>query len=245
MVNGLDNRHKLTKNLECSDVNHSSLLETNINLVYRASTETLLSRLLVFKMYLEACQKVGLCHNHRQRWLESQILPSNLIEFSDPFGTVNEELSLANLNDSSLDEAIMYTLEDVQSMLDMPPGEIFYIAIDEANVGCQKHLDAFYDDHGSYPILKEIIRAWKRRLSHFPVRFVIAGTMIPEEYFQSKAGEWDDFHWCSDTGSFNDPESHRRYVSQFLPPALKASITGQALLDRMWQWLQGRSVRSD
>ncbi|KAJ3924564.1 MAG: hypothetical protein NXY57DRAFT_857270, partial [Lentinula lateritia] len=52
--------------------------------------------------------------------------------------------------------------------------------------------------------------------------------------------EWDDFRWCSDTGSFNDPEDHRRYVSQFMPVSFASSVTGQALIDRMWYWLRGR-----
>ncbi|GAW08147.1 hypothetical protein LENED_010193 [Lentinula edodes] len=121
-------------------------------------------------------------------------------------------------------------------------GDSFYIAIDEANVASRKHDEAFEDQHGRYPILKEIIRGLRRQIgsSKIPIRFVVAGTMIPEDHFQSTVGEWDDFRWCSDTGSFNDPEDHRRYVSQFMPDSFSSSVTGQALIARMWYWLRGR-----
>ncbi|GAW08148.1 hypothetical protein LENED_010194 [Lentinula edodes] len=59
-------------------------------------------------------------------------------------------------------------------------------------------------------------------------------------FLVNTSGEWDDFRWCSDTGSFNDPEDHRRYVSQFMPVTFASSVTGQALIDRMWYWLRGR-----
>ncbi|KAJ3846562.1 hypothetical protein EV368DRAFT_6233, partial [Lentinula lateritia] len=115
-----------------------------------------------------------------------------------------------------------------------------YITLDEANAASKKHRRAFSDEYGRYPILKEMLRALRRRMGHLPVKFVVAGTMIPPEHFQSATGEWDDFRWCSDTGSFDDPEEHRRYVSQFLPSEFVSSMTGQALLDRSWRWLRGR-----
>ncbi|KAJ4481232.1 hypothetical protein J3R30DRAFT_3215689, partial [Lentinula aciculospora] len=71
----------------------------------------------------------------------------------------------------------------------------FYIALDEANVASRKHVEAFEDQHGRYPILKEIIRSLRRRMGHLPIRFVVAGSMIPEDH---AVGEWDDFRWCSD-----------------------------------------------
>ncbi|KAJ4479577.1 hypothetical protein C8J55DRAFT_429178, partial [Lentinula edodes] len=119
-------------------------------------------------------------------------------------------------------------------------GDFLYIALDEANVASRKYDEAFEDHHGRYPILKELIRGLRRQLGHLPIRFVVAGTIIPENHFQSLVGEWDDFRWCSDTGSFNDPEDHRRYVSQFMPVTFASSVTGQALIDRMWYWLRGR-----
>ncbi|KAJ4481230.1 hypothetical protein J3R30DRAFT_3700854 [Lentinula aciculospora] len=122
----------------------------------------------------------------------------------------------------------------------MPPGNFFYIALEEANVASRKHDEAFEDQHGRYPILKEILRGLRLRMGHLPIRFVVAGTMIPKAHFKSTVGEWDDFRWCSDTGLFGNPEEHRRYVFQFMPPEFASSFTGQTLLDRMWQWLRGR-----
>ncbi|KAJ4465595.1 hypothetical protein C8R41DRAFT_737635, partial [Lentinula lateritia] len=58
-----------------SSANHVSLLQTNIRLVYRAVSEVLPTRLLIFRMYLEVCAKQGFCLQQRQRWLELQIFP--------------------------------------------------------------------------------------------------------------------------------------------------------------------------
>lgn len=225
-----------------SDSNYTSSLEANIQIIYKISSEALLERLLMLKMYLEVCSQDGFCHDHRQRWLESQIFTRNLMPLFDPFTFLNREINNACMNDATLDEAIMYTLEDIQSIWDMPPGEFFYIVLDEANVGSRMYENAFSDEYGNYPILKEIIRSWQRRMGHLPVKFVVAGTVIPQEHFQSATGEWDDFTWSSDTGSFDNPETHRDYVSQFMPQEVRVSVMGQSLLDRMWQWLQGRFV---
>ncbi|KAJ3812055.1 hypothetical protein F5876DRAFT_75245 [Lentinula aff. lateritia] len=223
-----------------SDPTHTSVVHDNIHVVYRTCSEALLARLLIFNVYLKACSKAGFSHDQRRRWLESQIFPPNLISAFDPFWKIKNSISTLQLSDSILDEAISHTLEDIQSIWDMPAGEYFYVVLDEANVASTKHRWAFSDEYGRYPILKEMLRALRRRLGHLPVRFVVSGTIIQPEHFQSAVGEWDDFRWCSDTGSFDNSTEHRRYVSQFLPPELVKSITGQALLDRSWQWLRGR-----
>lgn len=222
-----------------SEADYTSSLQNNIHLVYRSTCEALLARLIIYKIYLEACSREGFCHEQRQRWLQSQILIDQIASF-DAFSMIKSDLSVGDLSTSALDEAIETTLEDIQDIWEMPPGEFLYVVLDQANVAARTHPFAFCDEYGSYSLLKEMLRALRKRLGHLPVRFVIAGTIIPPEDFQSGVGEWDDFHWCSNTGSFDDPEVHRRYVSQFLTPELKASVTGQALMDRMWQWLQGR-----
>ncbi|KAJ3901081.1 hypothetical protein F5879DRAFT_992269 [Lentinula edodes] len=210
-----------------SDPEHASALRDNIHLVYRACSEALLTRLLVFNMYLKACLKVGFSHHQRRRWLELQIFPFDLTSAFDPFGKIKNSLSYLHLPDSVLDEAISCTLEDIQSIWDMPPGEYLYIALDEANVASTKHRWAFSDEYGRYPILKEMLRALRRRLGHLPVKFVVAGTMIPPEHFQSAIGEWDDFRWCSDTGSFDDSEAHRRTNSS---GSLMAMVTWEVIM---------------
>lgn len=223
-----------------SKANHTSSLQNNIRLVYRSTCEALLARLIIFKIYLETCSRDGFCHEQRQRWLESQILIDQIASSFDAFAMIKNDLSASDLSTSFLDEAIKNTLEDIQDIWEMSPGEFLYVVLDESNVAARKHCFAFHDEYGNYPLLKEILRTLRKQLGHLPVRFVIAGTIIRPEDFQSGVGEWDDFHWCSDTGSFDDPEAHRHYVSQFLTPEFKASVTGQALMDRMWQWLQGR-----
>ncbi|KAJ3858475.1 hypothetical protein EV359DRAFT_87697 [Lentinula novae-zelandiae] len=223
-----------------TDPHYTTSLQNNVRTVYRIACEALLARLIVFKMYLEACSKAGFCHDHRQRWLESQIFPHNLASPFEPYGKIKHQISIACVNDSVIDEAILHTWEDIQFLLQMAPGEVFYIVLDEANVVSQKHYGALEDDGGPYPLLKAILRSWQLHMGCFPVKFVVAGTVIPQEHFQSSLGEWDNFLWCSDTGCFDDLEIHRRYVSQFLPPQFGKSDAGRLLMDRMWHWLRGR-----
>ncbi|KAJ3787097.1 hypothetical protein GGU10DRAFT_154918 [Lentinula aff. detonsa] len=223
-----------------SNDRYATALHNNKHAVYRTVSEALLSRLLVFKMYLEACSQEGFRHDHRQRWLESQIFTDTLADLFDPFAKIKLEINGAFVSDSIIDDAISRTLEDIQDIWEMPAGHFFYIVLDEANVASRKHDEAFADEYGHYPILKEILRSFQRRMGHLPIKFVVAGTMIPQEHFQSAAGEWDNFHWCSDTGCFDDLQEHRKYISQFLPSHFEKSDIGQALLHRMWQWLRGR-----
>ncbi|KAJ3848715.1 hypothetical protein EV368DRAFT_86306 [Lentinula lateritia] len=240
-INHLESNRNWTRYLPLrSSARHATSLRNNIQTVHRLTGEALLARLLVFKMYLEACSKDGFCLDHRQRWLESQIFPHTFASSCEPYGKLKHEIARAYLPDSVLDEAIMRTLEDIQGIWEMSQDEFFYIVIDEANVASQKHNGAFEDEHGRYPLLKEIIRSWKRRMGHLPIKFIVAGTVIPQEHFRSNTGEWDEFWWCSNTGYFEDPENHRRYISQFLLPQFEKSNTGRLLLDRMWHWLRGR-----
>ncbi|KAF8824264.1 hypothetical protein HHX47_DHR8000440 [Lentinula edodes] len=222
-------------------VHHESLhIPANRRLVYRAVSEVLLARFLVFRIYQDICSKQGFCLEQRQRWLELQIFPMNIIPLYDLFGLIKSEIADACLSDEELDEAMLNLADEIQSTWEMPAGDFFYIVVDEANVASRMHEEAFEDQCGRYPILKEIIRSLRRRMGSLPVKFIVSGTIIPEEHFQSNVGEWDDFHWCSDTGSFDDREEHCRYVTKFLPPKFATSVPGQALLDRMWQWLRGR-----
>ncbi|KAJ3884538.1 hypothetical protein GG344DRAFT_83873 [Lentinula edodes] len=223
-----------------SDSNHPSLLQGNRRLVYRAVSEALLARFIVFKMFLEVCFKQGFCLEQRQHWLELQIFPTNITPSYDSFSMIKYEITRACLSDEELDEAMLHLMEEIQSIWEMPGGDFFYIAVDEVNVASRMHEEAFEDQRGRYPILKEILRSLRRRMGQLPVKFVVSGTIIPEAHFQSTIGEWDDFRWCSETGSFNDPDEHRRYITKFLPPKFAISVPGQALLDRMWQWLRGR-----
>ncbi|KAF5378624.1 hypothetical protein D9757_009561 [Collybiopsis confluens] len=223
-----------------SDPQYPTLLQANLQMVHNAFGGALLARLLVFKLFLEACSKEGFCQDHRQRWLEAQLLPRDLSNRGDPFNMLQLDVRNAQIDGSVIDEAIAQMLEEIQEIWDMPLGEFLYIALDEANVPSREYMRAFADEHGEYPLLKAVIRSWQRRLGHLPVRFVVAGTVIPQQHFQSASGEWDDWRWSSDTDSFHDPESQRRYIAQFLPPEFEASEDCQVLMQRMWHWLRGR-----
>ncbi|GAW03908.1 hypothetical protein LENED_005662 [Lentinula edodes] len=117
-----------------SSPRYTANLQNNIKTVFRLNSEALLARLLVFKMYLEACSKEGFRHYHRRRWLESQIFPHTLASSFEPYGKLKREIARAEVDDSVIDEAITRTLEDIQRIWHISPGEFFYVVIDEANI---------------------------------------------------------------------------------------------------------------
>ncbi|KAG5640726.1 hypothetical protein DXG03_007419 [Asterophora parasitica] len=86
--------------------------------------------------------------------------------------------------------------------------EGLFLVIDEANVGSRLFTGYFHDEVGPYPILKEIIKIWRERLTLLgvPVTFVIAGTVISKQCFPSSSPEWSTWKWTSDTGAFDNWE---------------------------------------
>ncbi|THU87879.1 hypothetical protein K435DRAFT_842365 [Dendrothele bispora CBS 962.96] len=219
-------------------------LRCNRRVAYRYFSEVLLSRLLLFKLFLEYTLEEGIDEGHKKRWLLAQLSPGILWgpegnRYHDYFLDILTSLNKSGVTDEVIDDAIMQTMKEILGLWDFTETP-FYIVLDEANYAASTYTYSFRDDVGSYPILKEIIRTWRRQLGHFPISFVVSGTEIPREYFFSAEGEWDDFRWCSDTGCFDDPEVQRRYVTDFLPEEMSASPEGRDLLQRIWRWLRGR-----
>ncbi|KAJ3846281.1 hypothetical protein EV368DRAFT_52998, partial [Lentinula lateritia] len=145
-----------------SSANYTSSLQTNLRLTYRTISEVLIARLILFKMYLEICSKEGFCLEQRQCWLESQIFPRDIPTTFDLFGMLKSTIADACLNDKDLDKAIMHCLDEIQNIWEVSINDCFYITLDEANVVSQKHEEAFEDQYGHYPILKEIIRSLRQ-----------------------------------------------------------------------------------
>ncbi|GAW04956.1 hypothetical protein LENED_006781 [Lentinula edodes] len=86
-INDIESHRNWTGHLPFpSSPHYTTSLQHNIKTVFRLTSEALLARLLVFKMYLTACSKGALCHDHRQRWLESQIFPRTITSRFEAYG---------------------------------------------------------------------------------------------------------------------------------------------------------------
>lgn len=208
----------------------------------RAFSEVLFARLLVFRLFAAIMAEEGVpSEDHKRRWLLLQLCSSQLLGTgkTDVFSKLM--LQLQHTSDIYIDDGISEHLKDIHRLCGIVPnsGSLF-LALDETNHAVTQYPNAFRDEGGHYPILKEMLRTWRDQTQDANISMVIAGTDIPARFFEHNSGEWDSFHWCSDTGAFDDEQAYRRYVSRFIPPSLRKTKSGKQLIHRMWSWLRGR-----
>ncbi|KAG5641760.1 hypothetical protein DXG03_004272 [Asterophora parasitica] len=230
------------------------LLERNQEMSNQRFSLVLLVHLFVFREFLKAMQTSDdkPTHDHKRRWFLAQWWHAFLdpgrgtTSMSDAYMKLYDCLEDETLN--SINTMLSEVAADVASLL---PGAIvaegLFIAIDEANVGVKLLRKAFHGDTGHHPVLKEVIRIWKERLTVLgvPITFIIAGTEISKQHFPQSSPEWSTWKWTSNTGAFDDQSIQRRYVAAFLPPALTASKTGELLLQHIWNWCRARQMQLD
>ncbi|KAI3621038.1 hypothetical protein WG66_013380 [Moniliophthora roreri] len=217
----------------------------NMQFARSHASRILLSRLLIFKSFLDCAIALGgLSQEQRKLWLHFQLQPNVQGEherFTRRLADVSldlcEVLADAEINDTIVDNAIAQTSAEI--VMALGESTRIFIVLDEANVAVKTCRRSFRDDHGNYyPLLKAMLKIWRGHLHNLPFVFVVAGTEIPQEYFANDL-EWADSVWSSHTGSFDDPEDQKRYVKQFLPAGLWESI-GEPLSLRLWRWMRGR-----
>ncbi|KAK1235308.1 hypothetical protein PQX77_001466 [Marasmius sp. AFHP31] len=227
--------------LDPNSVSSSEFAETlrqNLQLAHQHLSVALLSRLIVFKTFLETAASQGNPPESRQLWLQWQLGILSKVP------KVAQELRTCFTDDpgNSVDDALVDILDDIKS-LRHSSGETFYVVLDEANYA-SKCLDfSFCDETGSepsyYPALKVILRTWIKHLAHHPFTFVVAGTEIPRRYF-AEADEWGGWIWSSNTGGFDKRDNLQAYVLPLLPPQYVSTPSGKRLLQRLWEWTRGR-----
>ncbi|KAJ3889408.1 hypothetical protein GG344DRAFT_78819 [Lentinula edodes] len=210
----------------------------NIALAYRRFSETLLARLLVFKLYIEIVAKGEFQEVHKRRWLLAQLQPY-FTNGSDVFAVLQTTIRTSRVTDALLIDCITQCIEDIMNLFRRhSPGSHFFVVLDEANAASERHGFAFRGVHGPHPVLKEIIKTWQSHLHAMSSTMVVAGTWIPNVHFQED--NWKEWRWTSSTGAFDNFEDQRAYILKYMPRDLAFSASGQHLLHRMWVWLRGR-----
>ncbi|KAJ3852534.1 hypothetical protein EV368DRAFT_40849 [Lentinula lateritia] len=210
----------------------------NIALAYRRFSETLLARLLVFKVYIEIVAKDEFQEVHKRRWLLAQLQPY-FTNGSDVFAVLQTTIRTSRVTDALLIDCITQCIEDIMNLFRRhSPGSHFFVVLDEANAASERHGFAFRGVHGPHPVLKEIIKTWQSHLHTMSSTMVVAGTWIPNVHFQED--NWKEWRWTSSTGAFDNFEDQRAYILKYMPRDFALSASGQHLLHRMWVWLRGR-----
>ncbi|KAF7299273.1 hypothetical protein MIND_00876000 [Mycena indigotica] len=184
----------------------------------------LLCRLLILQQFLEivSSDAGGIHTEHKLRWLELQLAPPQFkAGAQDVFTRVGNALEEHSNDMANLQSDIDDALRKIRHVIghDSP----MFIVIDEAQVG----LDP---------------KSWQL-LTRGACTFICAGIKIPPSIVAGGIG--DGFEWTSDTGEFDDPDAHERYIEKFLPPALRDSSSGHLLGSRLWRWCRGRHRFTD
>ncbi|KAK7017619.1 hypothetical protein R3P38DRAFT_2984316 [Favolaschia claudopus] len=205
-------------------------LKKNIEIIDQRLSGVLLGRLLLFHMFSEIVELLGITEEHKRLWLLFQLRP-NLKEQS---GHEIDTLFIVG-------DLIAITFSKLRK-IHGANFHLFYV-LDQAQV-VSDPVKALQREGKQYPILQEIIRAFGAKSRSHESSFVAVGTDIPRDGFINApfAGE---MRWTSDTGAFDDEGEHRRYVSRFLTPAYAASPSGRMFLKRMWKWARGRHRTTD
>ncbi|KAJ7780853.1 hypothetical protein DFH07DRAFT_793462 [Mycena maculata] len=221
--------------------NFQKMLKRNMEIVDERFGLVLLGRLLIFHMYSELIQPYGIREEHKKKWLLFQLKPqlpgdSSYDVLTDVQGYMDDLKP-----DEVLDLiAVMYCkLRKIHG----PQFHLFYV-LDEAQLVSRQHTSAFQHEGKQYPLLREIVQTWSAKSHPQESSFVVLGTDIPREGFES-APFSGSINWLSDTGGFDDETEHRRYVSSFLDPSYQATPAGEEFLRRVWTWCRGRYRSTD
>ncbi|KAJ7075258.1 hypothetical protein B0H15DRAFT_956663 [Mycena belliarum] len=214
-------------------------LKRNIDIIDRIYSVVLLGRLLIFQMFSEIIDSRGITEAHKRRWLLLQLIP-RLPEFPsyDIFATL--QIYTCDLDTDEVQDMIAVMFSRLRKIYG-PQFHLFYV-IDEAQLASRAHTDAFRHDGKPYPLLREIIQSWSVKGWPHEVSFVICGTDIPKDGFESAPFT---MRWCSDTGGFDNEGDHAQYVSRFLTPTYASSPAGKMFVKRVWTWCRGRYRSTD
>ncbi|KAF7299288.1 hypothetical protein MIND_00877700 [Mycena indigotica] len=237
---------QLIDETELASVDHSAAdgperVQRNSDVANRWFGAILLARLLLFQQFLEISSRGSLSIPNRQmRWLEFQLSPRVLGDRLDYLGE-DVFVTLANTLATNDSPNLAENIDDVIRKLQTSIGteRPIFIIIDEAQVAVD-HLPSAFGD--GKPFLWELLRSWSA-LTKGACTFICAGVRIPASLFTGEVGR--DFEWTSDTGAFDDPDEHEKYIAKFLPPTFRDSPPGRFLISRLWRWCRGRHRLTD
>ncbi|KAJ7668888.1 hypothetical protein B0H17DRAFT_1209860 [Mycena rosella] len=220
----LDHSKDFTRYLPSTDsAIFATALSRNIEIGDTRFSLVLLGRLLMFNMYSEILQAEGITEEHKRRWLLFQLMPQLPGDLSYDLFT-DLKILAGKLEPDHAQDLIAVMFSKLRR-IHGTQFRLFYV-IDEAQIASRAHTSAFQQDGKGYPLLRQIIQTWITKSRPDETSFVVSGTDIPKDGFES-APFASSLRWSSDTGGFDNEDDHRRYISGFLTPAYVKSPAGQ------------------
>ena len=234
-----------TETLSSSTMQSSPELGQNRDLASHVSLQILITRLFVFRLFLEEAHVLGPNHSldfYRDRWVYFQLLPG-MIGHGDIFSKITGLLNKAN--DDYLVNVCGCLSVDIRS--EYLPSMKLYIVVDEAQEAARKYPNAFKsytNKNQCQPLLQCIMHAFDERcigptiISGTGLSMKIVSQAIESRVFKVPAGNWT----VNKVGTFDSKPAQQKYIEQYLPPRYADTPSGKALLTRAWEWLHGRYV---
>jgi len=229
-------------NLEkITDGNRPTALQTNENVTIRHSLLLLYARYVCFRVFLEcAAANGGITENHKGRWLLIQVAPVTLLAKSDIFFELTQLAGRASYQ--YLRAGIHSETLIIKELLPQRPA--LFCVLDEAQV-LTKHLDYFQsekDPAQCLPILRAIVQSWGLRVPNL----IVSGTGMSMREVETVVGCVVDkeggLETVTEIGGFDDEDSQRAYLEQYLPPGFLDTSEGKEIASRVGFWLRGRFV---
>ncbi|KAG6834838.1 hypothetical protein H0H93_007049, partial [Arthromyces matolae] len=225
---------------ETTALGYQRLLDDNNESLNRRFSVVLLAHLYIFRDFLKTSYAEQVVDSNvlPRLWFLSQVWRGWFRKTGDLSEDLFRALS-ARSHAFTIEELASVVLEIKALLPDVIKREGLFVAIDEANVASEP---AWWDREEGHPPLKNLIRTWQRHLAALdcPITFIVAGTEIPMDAFPSTSPEWSDWRWTSNTGSFDTPDAQRDYIIPFLPQSFAETPSGQAFIERVWNWCQPR-----
>ncbi|KAL1701229.1 hypothetical protein EV121DRAFT_212522 [Schizophyllum commune] len=204
----------------------AAVVARNIHLARRVFLQVLLARLTVFQIFLDSAPYPN-DTDARIRWLALQLAPVPLVK-RDIFKLLSVRISVLDCSLPYLEGRIADTLLKIRSKVGVD--EPIFCVVDDVQDPC----DTYPEHFGSSSALREMAWAWGR---HEGLTLILAGrpSGMPLDHVDALG-----YDFCTDTGSFDDPNEQSNYVRRYLPPQLTSSKCGEMLLRRICLWLRGR-----
>ncbi|KAL1672034.1 hypothetical protein EV122DRAFT_225472 [Schizophyllum commune] len=218
--------HSMQWTKKATGLAFAAVVARNIHLARRVFLQVLLARLTVFQIFLDSAPYPNDA-DARIRWLALQLAPVPLVK-RDIFKLLSVRISVLDCSLPYLEGRIADALLKIRSKLGVD--EPIFCVIDDVQDPC----DTYPEHFGSSSALREMAWAWGR---HEGLTLILAGrpSGMPLDHVDALG-----YNFCTDTGSFDDPNEQSNYVRRYLPPQLTSSKCGEMLLRRICLWLRGR-----
>ncbi|KAI4522599.1 hypothetical protein K525DRAFT_283577 [Schizophyllum commune Loenen D] len=202
-------------------------VDQNREIVQGLFSRVLLSRMIVFKAFLDVLEdKTSPEAPFRWLLLQARMLILDPADLFDRVTTVLSNFTTYYILDMTAD-----LLLDIKARLGQSETPLFCV-MDKCEFANDMFRGAFGSDS---TLLRELARSSD---SYEGLVLILSGSDMTLEPFENS--RQPRYSVYTRTNALFTPDAQRNYVERYLPPTLAQSETGKELTERLWRWLRGR-----